>query len=198
MSNKFFAQFETAERHIKGAERLFQGECFDGDVAAIQGLLFPAVNELRYAGFHFAKSVAATDADEKAAELEKAIRHCQRASLDANDAQLQFLLGECRQFKYDYRMVSIGGVVSEYLDDCTELNRINRSLNATERSENSLEELEGWRNLLIAIVERWTMAREELNKIVDDRRREHGYRICQVVFGILAIVVTVVCAVFWR
>ncbi|MGL4943966.1 MAG: hypothetical protein ACRC46_12345 [Thermoguttaceae bacterium] len=198
MSENFFVLFETAERHIKGAERLFQGECFGGDVAAVQGLLFPAVNELRYAGFHFAKSVSTTDADEKAVELEKAVRHCQRASLDANDAQLQFLLGECRQFKNDYRMICIGGVVNEYLGDCTELNRINRSLNTTERSEISLEDLECWRNLLVAIVERWTMAREELNKIVDDIRREHSYRLLQIFIGVLAIVASIVCAVFWQ
>ena len=73
----------------------------------LQGLLFPAVNELRYAGFHASKALT-LDGDDQKEAYESAERHCRRACYDAIDVQIQYCLCECRRFQNDYRLVLIG------------------------------------------------------------------------------------------
>lgn len=63
--------FESAEAKIKLIEHLDDG------------LLFSAVNQLRYVSFHILRFHKITDNDLKDEELRKAKNHCQRAIYDA-------------------------------------------------------------------------------------------------------------------
>jgi hypothetical protein len=67
---EFAALFQEAEQGLKQIEHL------------TDTLHIPAINELRYAGFHAVQAMAAASADERSANIEKGERHCRRASFD--------------------------------------------------------------------------------------------------------------------
>jgi len=96
--------FEDAEDQIKRVER------------RIRNLVMPGVNELRYAGNHLLRAVAAPPGSERDLEFERARGHCERAIYDATEGGLLYCLDEVRIFQRDYRLFVIPSVVPNYLD----------------------------------------------------------------------------------
>ena len=80
-------------------------ENISGEVA------IPAINELRYAGFHILRGLSATDPDVKGKEFLKAKDHCERAAYDAAAAGLVVVAESIRMFQLQYRDIAISGVV---------------------------------------------------------------------------------------
>ncbi|WP_232629277.1 hypothetical protein [Methylobacterium sp. Leaf118] len=83
----------------------------------------PAINEMRYAGYHlrFAFDDQAQLLDQD--QLRKAGGHAQRASYEAAEAGLLLALDEINLFKEDYKNVIVTGDVKDYvaiLADCAE------------------------------------------------------------------------------
>lgn len=83
----------------------------------------PAINEMRYAGYHlrFAFDDQARLVDQD--QLRKARGHAQRASYEAAEAGLLLALEEINLFKEDYKNVIVTGDVKDYvaiLADCDE------------------------------------------------------------------------------
>jgi len=175
MHKKYHAAFETAEKYLKEAE-IFVKDMSVLMGTDLQGLLFPAVNELRYAGCHAAKALALEGDDQKSA-YESALRHCQRACYDAFDIQIQFCVGQCRMFQEDYKLVVISAVIPDYQRDCLELSRINQTKTRSESREQDWESLVPIVGDLKRICEKWFVGREELNKVLDEKRnaRLHQY-----------------------
>lgn len=98
--------FRLAEEKIKLVEKLSNE------------LVIPAINELRYAGYHLVEYltlIADPDAprDLHSEELRKAQNHCKRAIYDAVEAGTTMVLESIKAFQNDFRMV----VLSEHIED---------------------------------------------------------------------------------
>ena len=93
-----------AERILKVTENI------SGQVA------IPAINELRYAGFHVLKGLSATDPEITEKELFKAKDHCERAAYDAAAAGLVVVAESIRVFQLQYRDIVISDVVNNIAD----------------------------------------------------------------------------------
>ncbi|QXH72911.1 hypothetical protein KSS92_26945 [Pseudomonas atacamensis] len=94
--------FRLAEEKIKLVENLNQV------------LSIPAINELRYAGFHMAQFLAGGEHADR--ELGKAENHCKRAIYDAVEAGVTHQLEVIAQFQNDFRLLIISETVPGYLD----------------------------------------------------------------------------------
>jgi hypothetical protein len=87
--------WRTADQRIKRSERL-------------QTILsLPAVKEIRDAGYHLLLAIEAIDRKTELEELNRASRHVIRASYDAVESEVLYLLERIRLFKSDYRMIEI-------------------------------------------------------------------------------------------
>ncbi|WP_460149565.1 hypothetical protein [Pseudomonas sp. H1_A03] len=92
--------YRLAEEKIKLVENLNQA------------LSIPAINELRYAGFHMTQFLAG---DEKAEEqLRKAESHCKRAIYDAVEAGVTHQLEVIAKFQDDFRLLIISETILDY------------------------------------------------------------------------------------
>jgi hypothetical protein len=91
--------WDKAESRIKRTEHLRTS------------LTIPAVNELRYAGYHLLRALtynpSAGDEDTPEVSLGKGTLHCRRATYDAVDAEAMLYLERAKRFEQDYRDVSI-------------------------------------------------------------------------------------------
>ena len=84
---KVLTEYRRAERAIRRNERL------------ILALPLPPINQLRYAGFHLAKSGTLTSPRDIEQELDHAFCHCKRAWFDAFDDIVVRLLEFYRDFR---------------------------------------------------------------------------------------------------
>ncbi|WP_122571473.1 hypothetical protein [Pseudomonas viridiflava] len=92
--------FQLAEEKIKLVENLNQE------------LSIPAINELRYAGYHMTQYLSGqVEAD---AQLSKAENHCKRAIYDAVEAGITHQLELIKLFQHDFRNLIITETISRY------------------------------------------------------------------------------------
>lgn len=77
-------------------------------------LSIPAINELRYAGYHITRFIAAETIEAANEEFGKAEKHCKRAIYDAAEAGVTFQLEMIKTFQTDFRNVRIGTVIPNY------------------------------------------------------------------------------------
>ncbi len=92
--------FRLAEEKIKLVENLNQA------------LSIPAINELRYAGFHMSQFLAGGDKAEE--QLSKAESHCKRAIYDAVEAGVTHQLEVIAKFQDDFRLLIISETIPDY------------------------------------------------------------------------------------
>lgn len=98
--------FDTVKRHYRRAERAIK-RC-DTLTDAVPT---PAINQLRYAGYHILSAISADKAEnaaKTAQELIEADEHCKRAWLDAFDSVTRYHLRVIRTFEerqYPLRMI---------------------------------------------------------------------------------------------
>ena len=77
-------------------------------------LSIPAINELRYAGYHITRFIAAETTEAANEEFGKAEKHCKRAIYDAAEAGVTFQLEMIKAFQTDFRNVRIATVIPNY------------------------------------------------------------------------------------
>lgn len=93
------------------------------------GLFIPAVNQLRYAGFHYIKADALKDPAEKTANLEKAINHCHRAYFDTKEAMLLEQLGIFEEFRAAFAgSPNLIKNYPDYTEDYAQVNKIKKQI----------------------------------------------------------------------
>ena len=152
-------EFACAERLAKRVEEF-------RDEAAI-----PAINELRYAGYHlsiFLDQVARGAAPDDE-ELSAAERHCMRASYEAGEAGILAALAEIDVFQQDYRLVPITDVVPNWLTILSECQKTKETVLAADRENGSVRSIdhrlyEEVFDTLSGYCKLLEIAREELNK----------------------------------
>jgi len=93
--------FASAERRIKEIEH------------GNEGLDIPAINELRYAGFHLLEVLKHGNTN-SVHERQKVTAHIKRAIYDASEALIGIQLKDICKFQDDYRLVVVAEVIPEY------------------------------------------------------------------------------------
>ncbi len=128
---KLVAAFKTAESDIKKSEIVDK---------ARNGLLVPAVNELRYCSYHIIKAIAADNKIDQKEQIHRSTRHCERASFDALELGLSTLIIKIEEFKQNYvpKNVVLASVISGYADDMAEVRAAQELLtdNYKDKTEN--------------------------------------------------------------
>ena len=99
IQSEFHLWFKKAEKAVKEVEYIHTE------------LTMPAVNELRYAGYHVSNYLENTELTD---ELNRAVGHCKRAIYDAYEASILYNIKEFRAFKEDYGKVVISEVLADY------------------------------------------------------------------------------------
>lgn len=79
-------------------------------------LSIPAINELRYAGYHITCFIAASTKEAANEEFGKAEKHCKRAIYDAAEAGVTFQLEMIKAFQTDFRSLRIATVIPNYAE----------------------------------------------------------------------------------
>ena len=153
----------------------------------------PAINELRYAGYHLNLAL-----DESGnldpVELQRAINHCKRACYEAGEAGIITALQFIKQFKDDYRKIVISSVVKNWIEILEDCDKANESLaysrqNGEDRSIDHSTYLSHF-NILAAHCKRLNIYREELNKQIISDRRDTQRTIIIGAGGIIATLLT--------
>ena len=74
----------------------------------------PAINELRYAGYHLLQSIGDDGSISKDEQFRRAISHCERAMYEAAEAGINSVLVWIDQFREDYKNIVVKDVVDDY------------------------------------------------------------------------------------
>lgn len=153
--------YQEAEEILKEIERDTQ-----------EGLVVPAINELRYAGFHLLRSLNSDDPRKRAAELTSAESHAKRAIFDAVEVGVLDKMGTIKRFQNDYRLVAISDVVPSYIDKVSTIRKIQQLVNKYNMHNRAdhYEECMDYYRQLGDMVDVFEDARPELNKRMRTRR----------------------------
>lgn len=181
--------FTFAEEKIKLIEHLGNG------------LKFPAVNQLRYAGFHLFRAESASDPEKRNNELRKAKNHCQRAIYDAVEVGILYYLERFKVFQYDYRKECIFDVVLRYHEYRSLANKITNFISSITRDSISdhcnnrgdqYQLSTEYLNQLKEIDEVLQVSRDELNKKIRDRRTQIVLSLWSLILTIVGLIVSLV------
>ena len=175
--------FEEAEYYLKAVESV------DGEV------VIPAINELRYAGFHLARLQTAKTEEERKSQCLSAISHCRRAAYEALDAGLVFLLERVKLFQEDYRLVVVTDIVPEYPRILAKTEEVKELLaqprgEGPDRNDDFEKRLKAF-NDLKDDVRALDASRGELNKKIRKERRNTIITLLGLAAGILGAVAAI-------
>ena len=173
--------FALAEKRIKLVEQL------DTEI------VIPAINQLRYVGQHVIESLFLDDVG-RAQHIQEAEIHASRAAYDALEAGTLDLLLEFEQFKDDFRKITIGDVIPDYLDICEAVDNTRTVLSNlnNRRHCNMHNELQSHFDKLLQISHRLTVAREELTKKLNDLRRRKLIVLGRIFIALVGVIVGIV------
>lgn len=134
-----------------------------------QALAAPALNELRYVGFHIIKAISKADRKEQEEELRRAIRHCERASYDIIEIGIAYQLGRFERFREEFRQTPVTATIKNWTQICESVNRINADLCEINRFDEGGEEYhiaaEAKLHELLNITSNLPNYEEELDKV---------------------------------
>lgn len=172
--------FKDAEKRLELVEQI------GGEV------VIPAINQLRYVGFHVLESMV-VEGPARAEHIHEAEIHASRAAYDILEAGTLELLLEFDQFKADFRLIPIVDVVPDYLEMCTEVNAARDVLSALENRNHAdmHAELQVHFERLLEITRKLEVAREELKKKLRSRDWFVAYSALIAILAVVAIVVSV-------
>jgi hypothetical protein len=139
-----------------------------------QTLAAPALNELRYVGFHIIRAISKFDRKEQEEELRRAIRHCERASYDIIEIGIAYQLGLFEGFREEFRQTPITATIKDWGHICESINRINAELCEINRFDEAGEEYlivaEEKLQQLFSITANLPQYRTELDKVQNRRQ----------------------------
>lgn len=155
--------FRAAENYLKTVE-------LDSDNVDI-----PSINELRYVSYHTIKALECTEQLAQEEEINRARRHCQRASYDAVELALLMGLAKVKSFKEAYENQCVTDEVPDYLKLKKEVREIQAFMKEAGFNSDTKEAyyekaLEKWTRLK-EIVEHLEDASDLLNGRIAERKR---------------------------
>lgn len=77
-------------------------------------IAIPAINELRYAGYHLLQAIGDDGTISRDEQFRRAISHCERAMYEAAEAGINLVLVSIDQFREDYKNIVVKDVVDDY------------------------------------------------------------------------------------
>ena len=135
MSNPVGAEHKAAIREICDLYNLAEADL--KAVGRIRNeLVVASVNQLRYAGQHLVRALAAEDDTVVARELDSSKRHAQRAIYDVNDAAIQFYMYEIERFRTQHP-VNLNAVVSDYAEIIESVDRAVQHIKEVDQANRS-------------------------------------------------------------
>jgi len=174
-----FAQaFDEAEQALKSFE-----------LESLKGLVFPAVNELRYAGRHLVRSLNEDSPKEQLKQIESGAGHARRAIYDVYDAKTLYYFEQCIKFEEDYAKVLSFFNTADFKQDREALQKIKEDLAAISREarETYLEKVKDYSESVKKIYVKWNEHRKELNNFIFLEREKgmrHRLAIITIIIGI--------------
>ena len=169
---QFVEAFQRAEAAIKAAENSVYFDSKEtGSGVDKKGLFIPAINELRYAGYHIADYIkSGSDSS-----VRKAISHCIRAEHDVYDCQITFFLRECQKFQDDYRTVVIAPVIPDFSNLNQRLQEVKSGMTSRDWDyEQTIERKRVITKEIGDIYYLFQASRDELNKLVAEKLRQEA------------------------
>lgn len=172
------ALFKKAEANLKRAEHL------------TNKVFIPAVNELRYAGYHLFAYLSTTGTED---DLNSAKKHCKRAIYDSAEGPLLKFLGDIQQFQTDYANFPVTSELPDYIN---QLRQAQDAKNLIEKvqpdtREAYFEAVEPHLVKLNEIVDLLETARPEINKRMRNEQRNARWTVLGVMAGILAAILAI-------
>ncbi|MFC6634033.1 hypothetical protein [Microbulbifer taiwanensis] len=149
--------FKIAESDIKSAELSDKYE---------NGILVPAVNELRYCSYHVIKAISANNAADQRDQLYRGLRHCERASYDALELGLTTYLKKIDEFRAIYRdkNVVMSKVIPGYPEDMREASKAQALLGKNFKDKTEIfEEVREYLSKIKDIYLKFNEAEDDLN-----------------------------------
>ncbi len=171
--SEFHLWFKKAEKAVKEVEYIHAE------------LTMPAVNELRYAGYHVSNYLENT---ERVDELNRAVGHCKRAIYDAYEASILYNIKEFRAFKEDYGTVVISEVLADYSHlhyRVTNILEFLRSIDK-ETKDQHYAACNQYHKEIKDIIIKLDSAREELNKKIRIERKKSFLAVAGMAVAILS------------
>lgn len=167
--SSILASWREAEARLKRTERVRRE------------LIIPAVNELRYAGFHLLEGLTSNDESQRTEQLTKAHRHCKRACYDAVEAEVLYLIGQFDEFRGAYKDLVLTEVADLHWLQLIQTVRTAQKF-VREKAGESRDEyhtgLIAQCDALVAVLDGCEAARDELNKLRRSQEKtRHSERI---------------------
>lgn len=182
--------FDKAEDKIKEVEQLSQN------------LSIPSINELRYAGYHLARSYTEEDPKKLDIQIDKAKRHCMRAIYDAHEMGIIDMLKLIKVFKEEYTQfsTSVLEVIPTYTEKLSTANKASRFI--AQIKENHRDNREAYYNdcephykALRDIVDNLSEAEPLVNKNITERKENDRIQtrrfVITVLLSLLALTVSI-------
>ena len=101
-------RFDVLRERYALADRISKSVSLFGDEVAI-----PAINELRYAGYHLLQALGENGSLENSSHIDQAIEHCDRAIYDATEVGIIALAQRISKFLSYYRSVAMREAVRD-------------------------------------------------------------------------------------
>lgn len=158
----YCAKFNEAEKALK-----------ENEILTLEGLAFPVVNELRYAGQHLTRIIEQGSHEEVIRCLKEGERHARRAIYDAYDASILFFLDDMIAFDTDFKDICISPVYPGYIKRKQQVNEIQKQIAQEDRTRDKDEFLQQKKEQLETlkiISEELPPARQELNKLKEQAK----------------------------
>ncbi len=177
--SEFHLWFQKAEKAVKEVEYIHLE------------LTVPAVNELRYAGYHVSNYLENT---ERTDELNRAVGHCKRAIYDAYEASILYNIKGFRAFKRDYASVVVSEVLADYNDLHYKVTTILKFVQSVDKEakDQHYAVCSQYHDELKDIIEKLDSARDELNKKIRIERNKSFYVIIGTVIAFLSAIIALV------
>ncbi len=183
-------EFAEAEYAIKQGELSVQKLEDESRSIVFQGVFFPAINELRYAGKHMSDF----NVSGRIEDLSEAIFHCMRAKNDAYDCLVQYRLRDIRSFMEQYKSVVISEVISDYGECLSKINSVKDRCGKRSEEVSANTRLEDY-NTLKDVCDKFDFYRDDLNAKL---KKENTDRFCKIVgtFASVLILIVAIIALF--
>ncbi len=153
-------------------------------------LIIPAVNELRYAGYHITNFI---NDPSKTNEIKLAEGHCKRAIYDAYEASILYLISQFNKFKDDYRTVVISSVVPNIAEYNIKLDDVVKFVTTIDK-ETKVEHYQRCSNFytqLSTIIKELDSSRDDLN-ILFAKERNSSIMLVLAFLGVLLAAIALV------
>ncbi|MDF1668037.1 MAG: hypothetical protein P1U83_00370 [Roseovarius sp.] len=158
----------------------------------------PAINEMRYAGYHLLMSVSdEPDGTSKEFEhLKDAVRHCRRAAYEASEAGILSAIEFISIFKEEYKSVTIIDIIPDWIKILKRCDEIQDRVSAArdtgrDRSTDHEAHMNAFRELR-DFCRTTEYSREELNKKIQQQIVQTRNFFIGTLIGLIALVAAIV------